>query len=67
MENSSSDFDDILTDPITLKEIEDILTVLPNNKALGDDGITYEHITAVSSDSRPPNAKCLTAKVVLDI
>ncbi len=44
MENSSSDFDDILKDPITLKEIEDILIVLPNNKAPGDDGITYEHI-----------------------
>ncbi len=44
MENSSSDFDDILKDPITLKEIEDILIALPNNKAPGDDGITYEHI-----------------------
>ncbi len=44
MENSSSDFDDILKDPITLKEIEDILIALPNNKAPGDDGITNEHI-----------------------
>ncbi len=26
------------------KEIEDILIALPNNKAPGDDGITYEHI-----------------------
>ncbi|CAB4039066.1 Hypothetical predicted protein [Paramuricea clavata] len=33
-----------IEDPITLKEIEDVLTVLPNNKAPGDDGITYEHI-----------------------
>ena len=35
IENSSSDFDDILKDPITVKETEDVLIALPNNKAPG--------------------------------
>ena len=30
--------------PLTETEIKNILTLLPNNKAPGDDGITYEHV-----------------------
>ena len=30
--------------PITETETKNILTLLPNNKAPGDDGITYEHV-----------------------
>jgi len=42
--NSIADIDDIFQDPITETEIKNILTLLPNSKAPGDDGITYEHV-----------------------
>ena len=42
--NSIVDIDDIFQDPITETEIKNILTMLPNSKAPGDDGITYEHV-----------------------
>ena len=42
--NSIVDIDDIFQGPITETEIKNILTVLPNSKAPGDDGITYEHV-----------------------
>ena len=42
--NSIGDIDDIFQDPITETEIKNILTMLPNSKAHGDDGITYEHV-----------------------
>ena len=42
--NSIADIDDIFQHPITETEIKNILTLLPNNKAPGDDGITYEHV-----------------------
>ena len=42
--NSIVDIDDIFQHPITETEIKNILTLLPNNKAPGDDGITYEHV-----------------------
>ena len=42
--NSIIDIDDICQHPITETEIKNILTLLPNNKASGDDGITYEHV-----------------------
>ena len=41
MENCSSYFDDIFRNSIPRKEIEDILTLQPNNKAPGNDGITH--------------------------
>ena len=42
--NSIVDVDDIFQDPITETEIKNILTMLPNSKAPGDDVITYEHV-----------------------
>ena len=42
--NSIVDIDDIFQHPITETEIKNILTSLPNNKAPGHDGTTYEHV-----------------------
>ena len=44
IKNSIVDIDDIFSAPLTETEIKNILTLLPNNKAPGDDGITYEHV-----------------------
>ena len=43
--NSVVDTDDNFQHTITETEITDILTLVPNNKAPGDDGITYEYVT----------------------
>ena len=42
--NSIVDIDNIFQHPITETEIKNILTLLPNNKAPGDDGITYKQV-----------------------
>ena len=44
LNTSSTDFDDILQDPITILELEKVLSTLLNSKAPGDDGITNEYI-----------------------